>query len=109
MHKVPRKYNHLIYGLIQSGLTCAVAAAVSNYVFFNKSSYLSHWFKSWLISWIMILPVVLLAAPYIRKIVEFLTYKEIPSDFRDCMARETNSSMLSAEVNPGDHINSASV
>jgi Protein of unknown function (DUF2798) len=102
MLQIPKKYSHLIYGLVQSGLTCAVASGISDYAFFNGPSLLSHWLKSWLISWVMILPVVLLAAPYIRTIAEFLTCDDIRFDLKDRAVHNENSSISSAEANPGE-------
>lgn len=77
MLRIPKIYSHIVYGLVQSGLTCAVASAVSNYAFLGQSSFFIHWLRSWLISWVMFLPVVFLAAPYIRNFVKIITYDPI--------------------------------
>jgi hypothetical protein len=73
MARIPRRYNQHIFGVIQSGITCALAAAVSCAPFLYDASFAVTWLKSWLASWAAILPVVLLAAPVIRRIVDKLT------------------------------------
>lgn len=72
---IPRRYAHFVYGAIQSGLTCAIAAGIATsqpdtYVFFL------HWLQSWLLSWLVMMPVVLLAAPAIRRLTHALTREE---------------------------------
>ena len=76
MSRIPRRYGHFVFGFIQSGLTCAVAAGISSAPFFNSSMFASQWIKSWIISWAIMTPVVLLAAPVIRSTVDFVTSGE---------------------------------
>ena len=76
MSRIPRRYSHFVFGFIQSGLTCAVAAGISSAPFFNSSIFASQWIKSWIISWAIMTPVVLLAAPVIRSTVDFVTSGE---------------------------------
>lgn len=53
-------------------MTCALAAAVSRAPLLYDASFAVAWLKSWLTSWAAILPVVLFAAPLIRRIVDRL-------------------------------------
>lgn len=76
MPRLPKRYSHFVFGFIQSGLTCAVAAGISTAPFFNTPMFASQWAKSWIISWAIMTPVVLLAAPAIRYAVECLTSAE---------------------------------
>jgi uncharacterized protein DUF2798 len=73
MSRIPRRYSHFLFGFIQSGLTCAVAAGISSAPFLNSPMFTSQWIKSWIISWAIMTPVVLLAAPVIRYAVDFVT------------------------------------
>ena len=73
MARIPRRYNQHIFGVIQSGMTCALADAVSRAPLLYDASCAVAWLKSWLTSWAAILPVVLFAAPLIRRIVDRLT------------------------------------
>lgn len=70
---IPRRFSHFVYGVIQSCLTCAIAAAIASLPFAASGSFLSHWLPSWLLAWAMMLPVVVLAAPPIRRLTQFLT------------------------------------
>ena len=60
---IPRRFSHFVFGFIQSGLTCAVAAAIASVPFLEAGTFVSHWLQSWLLAWIMMLPIVLFAAP----------------------------------------------
>jgi hypothetical protein len=70
---IPKRYGHFIFGLIQSGFTCAIAAAIAGAPFTHNGNFISHWLKSWIIAWAMMIPFVLLATPFIRRAVDVLT------------------------------------
>ncbi len=71
--RIPRRHGHFVFGVIQSGLTCLVAAGIASYPDSGTARFIEHWLVSWLISWLTMLPVVMLAAPAIRKLVNRLT------------------------------------
>lgn len=73
---IPRRYSHFVFGVIQSGLTCLIAAAIASTPFLGTGRFLGHWILSWLASWMAMLPVVLLAAPAIRSLVVAVTKEE---------------------------------
>jgi hypothetical protein len=73
---IPRRYGHFVYGVVQSGLTCAIASAIASFPFLTAGLFVVHWLQSWLISWLLMLPVVLVAAPVIRKLADMLTREE---------------------------------
>lgn len=73
MFGIPRRYSHFVFGVIQSGLTCLVAAAIASFPFLASGEFLRHWLPSWLISWATMLPIVLLAAPAIKSLSAGLT------------------------------------
>ncbi|MBB3148487.1 hypothetical protein FHS21_004935 [Phyllobacterium trifolii] len=73
MPRIPRRYHHFVFGILQSGLTCAVAAAIASFPFLDEHSFTQHWMSSWMISWGLMLPVVVLAAPSIRRLTDSLT------------------------------------
>ena len=70
---IPRRYAHFVFGIIQSGLTSAVAAAIASYPFLETGGFVAHWLSAWLISWLLMLPVVIFAAPGIRRMANALT------------------------------------
>lgn len=74
---IPRRFSHFVFGFIQSGLTCAIAAAIASFPFFLAGgTFVVHWLQSWLIAWIMMLPIVMFAAPAIRKLTYILTRED---------------------------------
>lgn len=73
---IPRRFSHFVFGFIQSGLTCAVAAAIASYPFWAVGTFVGHWLQSWLIAWITMTPIVLFAAPAIRNLTDMLTRED---------------------------------
>jgi len=71
--RIPRRHGHYVFGAIQSGLTCLIAAAIASYPEPSVARYVEHWMIAWAISWMTMLPVVLLAAPFIRALVNHIT------------------------------------
>jgi hypothetical protein len=76
MLRIPRRYTHFVFGVIQSGLTSLVAAGVASFPSLAHGNFLQNWMLSWLIAWVTMLPVVLLAAPAIRTLALALTREE---------------------------------
>jgi FtsH-binding integral membrane protein len=70
---IPRRFSHFVFGIVQSGLTCAVAAAIASYPFLNEGFFLRRWVEAWLLAWLIMLPVVIFAAPGIRRLATALT------------------------------------
>ncbi|MGQ0580511.1 MAG: DUF2798 domain-containing protein [Reyranella sp.] len=73
MQRIPRRYGHFVFAVVQSGMTTAIAAAIASTPFLDRSTFLIHWLTSWLVAWAVMIPIVLLAAPIIRRIVLALT------------------------------------
>ena len=59
----PRRYSHFVFGVFQSGLTCAMAAAIASFPFIETGGFVHNWIVSWLVSWVTMLPVVWLRHP----------------------------------------------
>ena len=73
---IPRRFGHFVYGVIQSGLTCAVAAGIASYPFIATGTFVTHWLQSSSVAWITMLPIVLFAAPAIRGLTQLLTRED---------------------------------
>jgi hypothetical protein len=73
---IPRRFGHFVFGVIQSGLTCAIAAAIASYPFMADGTFATHWIRSWLFAWVLMLPIVVFAAPAIRSLTHMLTYED---------------------------------
>jgi hypothetical protein len=70
---IPKRCSYLLFGLIQSGLTCSVATTIASIPLFGEAYFAAHWFKSWMISWATMVPFVVLATPLIHRAVNALT------------------------------------
>jgi len=73
---IPRRFSHFVFGFVQSGLTCAVAAAIAGVPFLAAGTFVTHWLQSWIIAWITMTPIVLFAAPAIRSLTHILTRED---------------------------------
>lgn len=73
MRKLPHQYSHYVFGVIQSGLTSLIAAAIASRAFVAEGTFVRHALVSWLTAWIVMLPVVIFAAPVIRRLVARIT------------------------------------
>jgi uncharacterized membrane protein YjjB (DUF3815 family) len=73
---IPRRYAHFVFGVIQSGLTSCIAAAVASFSLWATGQFLSNWILAWFVSWAMMLPAVIFAAPAIRALSIALTRED---------------------------------
>jgi hypothetical protein len=73
---IPRRLSHFVYGIIQWGLTCAIAAAIARFSFADEGTFIMHWFRSWGLAWLTMLPMVVFAAPLIRKLTDIVTVQD---------------------------------
>lgn len=73
MSRIPRKYQHFVFGVIQSGITCCVAAAIASTPFYNDGSFIAHWLHAYLFSWAVMLPIVVVVAPFVRRLADVVT------------------------------------
>lgn len=74
MLKLAPKYAPLVYGIIQAAITSAVATGIANYQLVGfEMEFLQKWARSWSISWLTMLPIVVLVAPFIHRAVIGLT------------------------------------
>lgn len=76
MLPIPRRHAHFVFGVIQSGLTSLIAAAIASASFFGDGTFVRHWLTSWIIAWGTMLPIVLFAAPFIRMFAVALTRED---------------------------------
>ena len=58
---------------IQAGVTCAVASAIASMQFVAQGTFVSHWLRAYFFSWVAMLPVVIVAAPFIRWLANRIT------------------------------------
>lgn len=70
--KLPSWTAPYCFALIQSGLTCAIAAAIANRSIIAQRVFFEQWCTSWLLAWVTMIPVVLLAAKPIHRIITLI-------------------------------------
>jgi hypothetical protein len=73
MLPIPRRHAHFLFGVIQSGLTSLIAAGIASMPFWPSGQFIHHWLLSSLVAWATMIPFVLLAAPAIRRMSNWLT------------------------------------
>jgi hypothetical protein len=74
MARLPHRYAPLVYGIIQAAVTSAVATSVATYQ--SGASGLTaarYWLGCWSLSWLAMLPIVVLFSPLIQRAVLSLT------------------------------------
>jgi uncharacterized membrane protein len=74
MARLPNRFAPLVYGILQVAVTTAVATAVA----VHQSSglgpaYLWRWLTSWVAAFLMMLPVVVVISPVVKRVVAALT------------------------------------
>jgi hypothetical protein len=73
MPRPPHRYAHFLFAAIQSALTSSIAAAIASFNLIWLGGFLGHWLRSWAVAWIVMLPVVIVAAPAILRLSELMT------------------------------------
>lgn len=74
--RVPRRYSHFVFAVIQSGITTCIATFIAALGTSSEGSFVGRWTTSWLVSWGFLIPLVIVAAPVIRKLVLALTHDD---------------------------------
>lgn len=72
--RLSRKHEHFLFGIIQSGLTAGIASGIANGHLVKEGTFVLNWITSWFTSWIVMVPIVLFAAPAIRRLVTLMTH-----------------------------------
>jgi hypothetical protein len=71
--RISDRYSHFIFSVVQSGITCAVAAAISTAQASTGGDLLKQWFHAFIVSWGVMVPIVIVAAPLVRGVVRRVT------------------------------------
>jgi len=74
---MPRKLEPFLFSLILSGLMSLVVSGISTLRAAEFSpGYLSLWIAAWLTAWLLSFPIVMIAAPLVRRFVGQLVDRE---------------------------------
>ncbi|MDZ5435185.1 DUF2798 domain-containing protein [Pseudomonas fluorescens] len=76
MRRLSPRYRQHATGVIQSAITCAIAAAIASPSGLSPDALLVYWFKAWLLAWATLIPFVLLATPLIKRLATLLVEDE---------------------------------
>jgi uncharacterized protein DUF2798 len=74
---IPRRHAHFLFAVMQSAITSAIAAAVAS-AGSSGGMFFRHWLHASLLAWLLMLPVVILFAPFLSKLSDLLTQPEQP-------------------------------
>lgn len=61
------------------GSDSSIAAAIASFNLIWAGGFLGHWLRSWAVAWILMLPVVIAAAPAILRLSELMTRPDAPN------------------------------
>lgn len=76
MPRINRQYRPQVFGLLQSAITSAIAALIANPKGRALGPFMLSWSTTWLLTWLSMIPVVLLAAPYVRRLTDLIVQRE---------------------------------
>jgi|HubBroStandDraft_6_1064221.scaffolds.fasta_scaffold884501_2 hypothetical protein len=71
--RIPRRYSHFLFAVMQSALTSAIAAGIASVSLIRQGTFFRHWLESWLLAWLLMLPVVIIFAPLLNKFADLIT------------------------------------
>ncbi len=69
--KIPHRHAPHLYGIMQSGLTTAIAATIATYRQTGMGGeFGTEWLLAWTVAWVTMLPIVIFLSPFIQRAVE---------------------------------------
>lgn len=76
MLPIARHHAHYVFAVLQSGLTTVIASGIASVPMAKSGQFLTHWLSAWLASWVLMAPIVIVAAPFVRRAALALTKDE---------------------------------
>lgn len=73
MIRLTPKFGPMAFGIIQSGMTSGVASGIAGLPQLADGNFVLPWAKAWLLSWLLVAPLVIVAAPFVQRLVQHLT------------------------------------
>lgn len=71
MRRLPRRFAPALFGLLLSGLMSLLVSGLSTYRAAG-AAFVGLWASAWLTAWVVAFPVVLVAAPAARRVVDLM-------------------------------------
>ena len=67
---IPKRFEHVAFGFLLSGMmSCLVSGFSTAMALGIDGLFVLHWIKAWLPSWAIAFPIVLVVAPFVRRIL----------------------------------------
>jgi hypothetical protein len=74
---LPKKYEHIAFGFMLSGMMSFLVSGFATLIGIGLSpDFPLHWLKAWLPSWALAFPVVLVVAPFVRRVLAGIVIRE---------------------------------
>jgi len=73
---IPARFAPVLFGFILSGSMSAIISGIATYrVLEGDAAFFGPWLSSWLFSWMVAFPSVLVVGPFARRVVARLVIK----------------------------------
>jgi hypothetical protein len=72
LSRPPRRYAHVLFAVIQSALTSSIVSVIASVKLIQEGNFLEHWLRLSAVEWVVMLPVVIIAAPAILRLSELM-------------------------------------
>ncbi|MGG2397821.1 DUF2798 domain-containing protein [Pseudomonas sp. SH1-B] len=76
MPRISQQYRPQVFGLLQSAITSAIAALIASPKGMAIGAFIFGWSTTWLLTWLSMIPVVLLAAPAVRRLTDLIVQRD---------------------------------
>ncbi|MGV3550341.1 DUF2798 domain-containing protein [Rhizobium sp.] len=74
---LPKKYEHIAFGFMLSGMmSCLVSGFATLIAIGLTGEFPLHWLKAWIPSWMLAFPVVLVVAPFVRRVLSTIVIRD---------------------------------
>ena len=74
---LPRKYEHIAFGFMLSGMMSFLVSGFATLIALGASpEFPLSWVKAWLPSWALAFPVVLVVAPFVRRVLSGIVIRD---------------------------------
>ena len=74
---LPKKYEHIAFGFLLSGMmSCLVSGFATALSLGLSPEFPLSWIRAWLPSWMLAFPVVLVIAPFVRRLLSGVVIRD---------------------------------
>jgi hypothetical protein len=74
MRRLPQRYTPFLFAVVQAAVTTGLATAITAHHSAPLGLvFVTHWLVSWAVAWVVMVPVVLVAAPAINRSIAAMT------------------------------------